>query len=220
MNNGWVKLHRKLLDNPELSNDNTACLLFIKLLLVTDKRTGTFTTGRFRLAELSNEKPTTVYKALKRLEKWGMIKVYSNNKRTTIHLCNFNEYQQDSNNKVTTKGQQKDNKVTLNKNKEERIKNKEVLSLDANALKVEEAMVLSIKSNYPNLKLKEPNGKWASDIEKIHRLDGYSWEDIIKTAAWSQRDNFWKQNIQSGASLRRQFSKLLVKTSTTSGGTY
>ena len=123
MNNGWVKIYRQLLDNEHLANDNTACLLFIKLILVADKNTGVFTTGRFRLAELANEKPTTVYKVLKRLQKWGMIELSSNNKRTTIYLCNFKDFQQDSNNKVTTKGQQSNNKVTLNKNKEERIKN-------------------------------------------------------------------------------------------------
>lgn len=123
MNNGWVKLHRKLLDNPQLANDNTACLLFIKLILVTDSRTGSYTTGRFRLSELANEKPTTIYKALKRLEKWGMIELVSNSKMTTVRLCNFKDYQETSNNKVTTKGQQSNNTVTLNKNKEERIKN-------------------------------------------------------------------------------------------------
>lgn len=222
MNSGWIKLHRKILDNPELSSDNTACLLFVKLLLVTDKRTGTFTTGRFRLAELANEKPTTVYKALKRLEKWGMITVSSDNKRTTIYLCNYEQYQETGDNKVTTKGQQSDNKRTLNKNKEVRIKNKEVfISYSENARKVERALLQSIKANYPNMKKNDPQGKWAVEIDKINRIDGYEWPEIIRVAAWSQRDDFWKQNIRSGASLRKQFESLLAKSqSSTKGGTY
>lgn len=123
MNNGWIKLHRKILDNEHLANDNTACLLFIKLLLVTNKKTGTYTTGRYKLSLLSNEKPATIYKALKRLEKWGNIELSSNNKRTTIRICNYEEYQEQSNNKVTTKEQQSNNKVTLNKKEELRKKN-------------------------------------------------------------------------------------------------
>lgn len=129
MNNGWIKLHRKILDNEHLATDNTACLLFIKLLLVTNKKTGTFTTGRYKLSLLSNEKPGTTYKALKRLEKWGIIELVSNNKMTTIRICNYEQYQEFSNNKVTTKEQQSNNKVTLNKNEELRMKNSNTVEL-------------------------------------------------------------------------------------------
>lgn len=154
MNNGWIKLHRKILDNEHLANDNTACLLFIKLLLVTNKKTGTYTTGRYKLSLLSNEKPTTIYKALKRLQKWGIIEVSSNNKMTSIRICNYEEYQEQSNNKVTTKGQQSNNKVTLNKKEELRKKNNNyVVELQKQSRQIYEYYIELFQKNPKQYKL-------------------------------------------------------------------
>lgn len=134
MNSGWIKLHRKILENEHLARDDTACLLFVKLLLLVDKTSGQYTTGRYKLALFFESKPITIYKALKRLEKWNIIELSSNNKNTHIRICNWQEYQSFSNNEVTTKEQQSNNKVTHNKNKELRIKNNSntnVLLVDA-----------------------------------------------------------------------------------------
>ena len=125
--NGWVKLHRQIIENDFLQNDTTAYILFTKLLLAANIDDGTYITGRYRLESLTGLKATTAYKALKRLENEGMVTQVSNNRFTTIRICNWDVYQgsgnSTSNNQVTTKGQQSNNKVTLYKNKERRNKN-------------------------------------------------------------------------------------------------
>ena len=53
--------------------------------------------------------------------------------------------------------------------------------------------------------------RWAQDIEKLHRIDGYDYELITKVMDWSQQDQFRRQNIKSGATLRKQFTTLLMQ---------
>ena len=52
--------------------------------------------------------------------------------------------------------------------------------------------------------------KDAETIEKIHRLDGYTYEEINAVMKWSQEDDFWSQNILSTAKFRKQFDKLML----------
>lgn len=122
---GWIKLHRKLLDNPVIRDDN-AYKLFTILLMLVDKKNGKYTTGRFQLSEISRIKPNTVYIALKRLEKkHQMITQESNNHFTTISIVNWHYYQGNGNtkdnNQITTRQQPDNTKQEL------RIKNKEYM---------------------------------------------------------------------------------------------
>lgn len=53
---------------------------------------------------------------------------------------------------------------------------------------------------------------WSRDIEKLHRLDARSWEDIEKVIRWTQRRGcFWSANIISGSKLKKQFPTLIVQ---------
>jgi phage replication O-like protein O len=58
---------------------------------------------------------------------------------------------------------------------------------------------------------------WAADLDKLHRLDGQSIEDIRRVIEWCQSDPFWKKNILSGASLRKQWDRLFLATSENRG---
>lgn len=113
MDTGWVKLHRKLLNNRLLGYDHNSFILFVHLLLLVRKENGTYDAGRFQLSQISKLKPSTVYKCLKRLEKAGIIALQSNNKFTLITICNWHDYQQQSNNKVTTPSQRGNTKQEL-----------------------------------------------------------------------------------------------------------
>lgn len=119
MNNGWIRLHRSSLNNPMFRRDKTAWLIFITLLLMVDKHSGKWSGGRFQLAIIMELKPTTIYQALQRLEKSKMVTLSSNNKYTTISICNWSKYQYLSDNaddnKMTTNRQQND---TLTRNTE------------------------------------------------------------------------------------------------------
>lgn len=66
-----------------------------------------------------------------------------------------------------------------------------------------------ILKNKPNRKIQ--NGweeRWAEDIDKMHRLDGRSWQQILGAIDWSQRDDFWRQNVLSGANLRKHYDRI------------
>lgn len=127
MERGYVKLWRVIDQNELLENDNTALVVFIKLLTRVDRRTGTYRTGRFKLAHMCNMKPSTVRDALKRLEAATVIRQRTDSKATTIHICNWSRYQQqddsapsDGRRTDDTKQEKKENidtKVSSNKAK-------------------------------------------------------------------------------------------------------
>lgn len=126
MERGFVKLYRSIDQNELLENDNTAFIVFLKLLLRVDRRTGTYTTGRKKLANMCNLNPNTLYSALKRLEASTIIQQQSNTTSTTISICNWWKYQQDDNktsnvrqSAVNTKQEkkEKENKKEINKEK-------------------------------------------------------------------------------------------------------
>jgi hypothetical protein len=50
--------------------------------------------------------------------------------------------------------------------------------------------------------------KWLIDMERIHRIDERSWEQITKAIQWCQADDFWRGNILSPAKLRKQYDQL------------
>jgi DNA-binding MarR family transcriptional regulator len=50
--------------------------------------------------------------------------------------------------------------------------------------------------------------KWLSDMERLHRIDERSWEQITKAIEWCQADDFWRGNIMSPGKLRKQYDQL------------
>ena len=116
MERGYVKLWRSIDQNELLENDNTALVVFTKLLTRVNRLNGTYTTGRYKLANICNMNPNTLYSALKRLEASTIIQQQSNTTSTTITICNWWEYQQDVNSSsserrggVNTKQEKKEN---------------------------------------------------------------------------------------------------------------
>lgn len=54
--------------------------------------------------------------------------------------------------------------------------------------------------------------KWASDIEKLNRIDKRTWEEIETIIRWVKYPGqFWAPNIMSGSKLREKFPTLLVQ---------
>ena len=126
---GWIKLHRKIVES-DVFFDDKSCKIFIWLLCMVNRKTGTIRLGRDWGANWLKMRSTTFYHALLRChKKYHLIDIKSDNRGTVVNILKWNEYQESNNsyidNKVTTNRQQSDNKVTLNKNKELRIKNRE-----------------------------------------------------------------------------------------------
>lgn len=102
MNKGWIKLHRKILDNPFLYKDGTARYVFITLLLLVDRETGEWSGGRKQLAGHCRFNEKTVYSAISRLKRQHVISTSSAGSWTTFSICKWHEYQQADQHDVST----------------------------------------------------------------------------------------------------------------------
>ena len=104
--NGWIKLHKKLLNNPIFLNPKILQLFLYCLLSANyeEKRflwngkeqiipRGSFITGRKRIAEDTKLAETTIHRSLKVLSDLGMILQHTNNKFTLIEVVNYCTYQ-------------------------------------------------------------------------------------------------------------------------------
>ena len=129
---GWIKLHRKLIDW-EWFQDSKMVLLFIYLLLSAnhedgrwrgiDIKRGQLITGLDSLKSKTGISTQTLRTCLSRLEKSGELTSKSTNKYRVLTLCNYEAYQikeseaNKQTNKQLTSNQQSTNKqLTANKN--------------------------------------------------------------------------------------------------------
>lgn len=121
--NGWIKLHRSVLDNEVYRKDPTAWRVFTHLLLSVDRETGCCTFGIKQLASNLKLKESTTYVAIQRLIQMKMISKRSNNQYSTFCICKWKEYQANDKNEMKTKSKPNENQVTHYKKKEIRSKN-------------------------------------------------------------------------------------------------
>lgn len=130
---GWIKIHRKILDNPIVCKDSDTLAIWIYLLLnathqeydvlfkgerITLKE-GQLITGRKSIAEKLKVSESKVQRVLKTLEIEQQIEQQTNSQNRLISIVNWNKYQeteqqieQQVNNERTTSEQ----RVNTNKN--------------------------------------------------------------------------------------------------------
>ena len=71
-----------------------------------------------------------------------------------------------------------------------------------------------VKENYPFLIDKKTEKQWENDykeMNRLHRINGWTYRQIEYIIRWSQQDSFWRQNIRSVTKLRKQFENLVVR---------
>lgn len=68
-----------------------------------------------------------------------------------------------------------------------------------------------IVRNNPDWKMRGTIEAWAGHIDKLHRIDGRTFEQISYMIRWTQSDPFWSQNILSTEKLREKFNDLIPK---------
>ncbi len=138
MNQGWIKLHRKLLDW-EWYQDPKMVHLFIHLLLLANHEQGNWQgvevkrgqllTGLAALSTATGLTSQNLRTCLKKLEKTGELTSKSTNRFRIITLCNYNDYQllEDKTNKPANKqltsNQQAANKPANSKQEVKNVKN-------------------------------------------------------------------------------------------------
>lgn len=211
MNNGWVKLHRKILDNDAIFRGGS-CFPVLCLLMLLADRDGKVTTGRKQLSKLLSINENTVYKALQKLRSLGTIEIYGNNKYSTIVICNWKEYQHDGNNglseavKVTTKQQQSNssfnNGLQIENEKFEQPENLEVTTKQQQSNTI--TRIENKESRNTKLILIEvieiinPREKTTPDrIRMLNaRLKDYTYDEVIAAARKLSESQWHKLNGQ------------------------
>lgn len=124
-NNGWIKVHRCLIDSNVFDNPNVLKVWIWCLCKATHKpreqivglqnvhlEEGQFIFGRSKASEKLKMKESTVWKTMKLLEKIGSITINSNNKFSVVTIEKWRDYQVDDADDVTTEEQQRNNKGT------------------------------------------------------------------------------------------------------------
>lgn len=128
MAQGWVCVHRKLLDNPIFKNDKLFRVFMFCLLraqhtagdqLVGDSVVyldkGQLATGRIAISEQTGLSQQNVRTAISKLEKLGILTIKPTTKYSVITMVNWNQYQQ-TNQQVTNKQPTSNQQVTTSNN--------------------------------------------------------------------------------------------------------
>lgn len=233
-------------------------------IIVKVKR-GSFIFGRYKAENELFIDGSTIYKSIKKLEEMEMIKIESNNQYSIVTVCNYDKYQDNSEYKVTTKEQPKNNQVTTNEQpsnttntlkqvntlEESNTKNiinnillSEIkisndckfLEFNNNSISISEDEAVNFKTAVwfqklfiKNLKEKnapaknQENAKYKNYVDPIRLMFSVDkvTKDQVKQAYEflnSMDGEFWKKNILSTESLRKQMQKLLINKNTTTDG--
>ena len=76
-----------------------------------------------------------------------------------------------------------------------------------------------IKSNKPDYVFVDGYlGRWADDIRLMEEQDGRNLRRVGTMIGWALNNSFWKTNILSGRTLRKQFDKLEMQYKEEKGG--
>ncbi|MEK5439367.1 MULTISPECIES: hypothetical protein [Paenibacillus] len=236
---GWIKLHRKIRENPVFNDMNLFRLWMICLTEATHKERdqmigkqivklfpGEFVTGRFDLAEMYNrglkkkeqKPPTTIWRWLENLEKHEFVVIKSNNKFSVVAVVKWLEYQTDGQqngqqvvNNWSTDGQQ----VVTNKNdkNDKKVKSnspKQVYDEDSLPFRTANYLYTNILKHKPDLK--QPNLQtWANDMRKLIDIDNREPAEIGRVIEWATKDSFWQSNILSASKLREKWDTLTAQ---------
>jgi hypothetical protein len=88
---------------------------------------------------------------------------------------------------------------------------------DTDAFKLSAHLRGRIRENDP--KAKVPNAtpsalsRWSKDMDLLLRVDGREPEEVRRIIDWCQTDSFWRGCVLCPATLRKQFTKLLMRAS-------
>ncbi|MCK4294284.1 MAG: hypothetical protein KAY65_13890 [Planctomycetes bacterium] len=221
MSEGWIKLHRQLLESAVVSKPYYCHLWVVLLLKAAHKRSefiwnnekrvlrpGQLTTGRKKLSEQTGIPESTVERILTYFENEHQIEQQKTNKFRVIAIRNWEKYQgcekenSKADSKWTANGQQAD--TYKNDKNEKKQKN---YSPDSDPFRLSELLLKLILARKGDFKKPNLQG-WAVHIERMIRLDNRKPGRIEAVISWCQQDEFWQDNILSTEKVRKQFDRL------------
>ena len=199
---GWIKLHRVLLDSQIFASEKGLKIWIWILLRANHKQKfvpikigkgesvvtvdrGEFIFGRFSAEEDLNIDGSTIYKWIKKMELLEMITIKSNSHYSILKVNKFNDYNDIENIEVATIEQPSNNQVTtieqpLNTNKNEKnVKNEKKIFIAPNIEEVKQYF-------------KENNYKEETAIKFFQYYSVANWIDSRGNKVRS-----WKQKAQS-----------------------
>lgn len=179
---GWIKIHRKILENPIVCKDSDYLAVWIYLLLnATHKefpalfkgkkiilKKGQLITGRKSIAEQLNISESKVKRILVELESDQQIDRQRSNKNSLVSILNWDKYQetdQEDGQQMDSKWTASDQQVTTNKNVKN-VKNERNNNIYAKANKRK-------YGEYQNVLLKD-------EELQLLKQEHSNWEDLIK----------------------------------------
>lgn len=143
---------------------------------------------------------------------------YNNSKSWKIDLDILNEMastalSQDTRNRTTSpaKSQSKHREIADSTITKELVKNIKESTRTYGDEVIELSNLLADLIEANGIKRPSVTEKWHQEIERLNRIDGYSWQQIEATIRWVQNDSFWRSNVLSPGKLRKQFGALQLK---------
>lgn len=198
---------------------------------------GQIATSLLSLSRECNMSIQVIRTCLHKLKKTGEATCNSTNKFTIITLCNYDNYQsekEDSNtptNKRTTNEQQTNNKQSTTTKEYKNIRTKESKEYTSTLLSQIEAQYPNLNPNYIEIAkafqtlfrnnlinagaspkvADNMKGTSIDDIRLIIEADGYSVEDLRQVFDVLRINDFWKKNVLSTKTLRKQMTRLKLE---------
>ena len=207
----------------------TAIKLYLVLRKNGDNKRGTSYWSRKKLAEQLGTSSNTMDRAKKELIDMGALcQINRKNKdgdwtsnlyhvhTSSITNCKYlssslgRPIPTNGDTPIPTSGEQTNNHIEL------RTKELTTRTYGDEITKLSNLLADLIEAN--GIKRPDVTDKWHQEIERLNRLDGYSYEQIEQTIRWVQQDSFWRSNVLSPAKLRKQFGALQLKMKSSGSG--
>lgn len=104
-----------------------------------------------------------------------------------------------------------------------KVKEKKVFASDSIEYRSAEYLLKMIRVNDSKVRVgkdEETKQSWAATIDKIYRIEKRTPEEFAKVVQFATTDEFWKSNILSAEAVKKQFSRILLKSKATKHGNY
>jgi len=213
MNTGFIKLKRSSETLELLHHPNAFILLTV--IALRARRTDEFNIHDLKAGEalIGDCKKYGLTRgqyrrAMKHLGHWGLAAFKATPRGTVATLCDTRVYDINEvagSRPATSTLPTDDQQATTNKN--EKNKKREKKWIHSDGWHLAELLLNSILARKEDFRRPDLR-TWASEIDRMIRLDGRTPERIEAVIRWCQKDPFWSRNILSAAKLRKHFDRL------------